>query len=154
LQKPKKEGYTLKSSEDVFESPEDKIKDIDKKIDDIFSESPMELRKTTDNFKFIEKVRKNPIKPGKYAVDVFGVEKVDLNSILMMNMWDRSILTTDAVSKLVLKMTLEQLKKYLPKKTKKGFEYWWLVILMAVGGLAILLMIVFLLPKLGNLKLF
>lgn len=144
----------MKSSEDTFDAPEDKIKDIDKQIDDIFSASPMELRKTTDNFKFIEKMRNKPIKPGKFAIDVFGVEKVDLNSILMMNMWDRSILTTDAVSKLVLKMTLEQLKKYLPRKTKKGFEFWWLVLLIGVGGMAILLMVFFLLPKLGNLKLF
>lgn len=144
----------MKNNEDTFDLPEDKMKDIDKKIDDIFSASPMELRKTTDNLKFIDKIRRKPIKPGKYAIDVFGVEKVDLNSILMMNMWDRSILTTDAVSKLVLKMTLEQLKKYLPKKSKKGFEYWWLLLLIGVGGMAIILIVVFLLPRLANIKLF
>lgn len=121
---------------------------------DIFSETPMELKKVTENLTFIEKIRKRLPKRKEAFVDVFGVEKVSLESILMMNIWDRSILTYDAVSKLVLKMTLEQLKKYVPKKTSKGFEYWWLILLIAIGGIAILLVVVFLLPRLGSMKLF
>lgn len=121
---------------------------------DIFSETPMELKKVNENLTFIEKIRKNLPKKKEVYVDVFGVEKVSLESILMLNIWDRSILTYDAVSKLVLKMTLEQLKKYIPKKTGKGFEYWWLILLIIIGGIAIALVVLFLLPRLSGIKLF
>jgi hypothetical protein len=137
-------------NEDLFP----KSDDVDKQVDDLFSETPMELKKVTENFRFLNKIEKNPVEKNKFWVNVFGADKVDLNSILMMNLFDRSILVTDAVNKLVVRMTLEQLKKYVPKKTKKGFEYWWLILLLIIGGLAVAFVIIFLLPKLMNIKIF
>lgn len=155
----------------IFDDPDDKLEDIRKTIDgyktttpedkeiqqnDIFSDTPMELKKTQENLGFINRIRENlsRVKKKNVSVVVFGVEKVNLDDILMMNIWDRSILTTDAVSRLVFKMTFEQMKKYLPKKTQKGFEYWWIIILVGIGVTAILLIMMFLLPKLQGVKLF
>jgi len=142
------DGYKDKG----FTSPQEKLDAIP--MPDIFSETPMELKKTTENLGWINNIREHLpfIKKHKFQTEVFGVEKVNLDDILMLNIWDRSILTTDAVSRLVFKMTLEQLRKYLPKKTAKGFEYWWLILLMIIGGGAILLIIIFLLPQLSGIK--
>lgn len=157
-------------TKNIFDDPDDKLEDIRRTVDgyrgkssetgghqdDIFSDTPMELKKTQENLGFINRIRENlpRVKKKNVSVDVFGVEKVNLDDILMMNIWDRSILTTDAVSRLVFKMTFEQMKKYLPKKTQKGFEYWWIIILVGIGVTAILLIMMFLLPKLQGVKLF
>jgi flagellar biosynthesis chaperone FliJ len=150
-----------------YDAIHSEFSDVEKKIDSITKKDgqyatsssdkkdiPMELKKVKDNLDFINKVNESNIKKGAVTTEVFGCETVDISSILKMNLWNRSIYTVDMLDKMIAKMTLNQLKKYLPKKGKKGFEYWWLVLLIIMGGIAITLVIVFLLPRLAGIKLF
>lgn len=148
-------GFRPSSKDDrVFSSAEDKVGAIEGQIDSILNENPSELKKVAENLTFIQDVQNNNVPKGRVVVDAFGVEKFDLADILKENIWDRSIFTTDTICRMFLNANIEQLKKYLPKKTKIGFQYWWLVILLIVGGVAVMLILFFLLPKLASIKLF
>jgi len=128
--------------------------DIGREVDDILNQNPSELKKVAENLSFIKAVQDNNVPKGKVVVDAFGAEKFDLSDILKENIWDRSIFTTDTICRMFLNANIEQLKKYLPKKTKMGFQYWWIVILMVVGVVVIMLILLFLLPRLAEIKLF
>jgi hypothetical protein len=123
-------------------------------IDSILNESPTEMKKVEENLTFIDKIMHHNVKKGKKTITVFGAEQFDLSDILKENIWDRSIFTIDTICRMFLNANIEQMKKYLPKKTAKGFEYWWLVILLIIGGVAIAIIMIFLLPQLGKIKLF
>ena len=130
---------------------ENKVAD---QIDSILNESPTEIKKIEENLTFIEKITHHNIKKGKKVITVFGAEQFDLSDILKENIWDRSIFTIDTICRMFLNANIEQMRKYLPKKTKKGFEYWWLILLLIIGGAAIILIVLFVLPNLAKIKLF
>ena len=121
---------------------------VHKEIDGILSRTPLELKKVNDNLDFVKKISDDPLPVNKYTVDVFGFETVDISAILKKNIWNRSIFTVDKLCKLFLKMDLEQKKKYLKKKRGLEFNYLWLLLLI-IGIPAVLLVIIFLLPRLG-----
>lgn len=122
--------------------------DIRDEIDSVLSRTPLELKRVTDNLKFIDEIQKNPIPSNTKTVKVFGWETIDVNAILKNNIWNRSIFTVDKLCKLFLKMDLEQKKKYLRKKRPLGFNFLWLMFLI-VGIVIFLLVVIFLLPTLG-----
>jgi hypothetical protein len=144
------------SDEDnVFPSAEEKVgNDIDSKIDNILNESPSETKKVLENLEFMDRVQKHNIPKGKKLITAFGAETFDLHDIFKDMIWDRSIFTTDAIVNMCIETNIERMKKYLPKKTKMGFQYWWLIILLAVGAIVVIILLVFLLPQLGKIKLF
>jgi len=125
---------------------EDEIHD---KVDGLLSRTPPELEQVNENLDFIRQIKENPIESGEAEIDVFGFETVDISSILKMNIWNRSIFTVDKLSKLFLKMTFEQQKKYLAKKRPLDFNWTW-ILLMLLGLVGAVLVIIFLLPRLGN----
>jgi hypothetical protein len=121
--------------------------DVHKEIDDLLNQSPIELKKVTDNLAFINKITDKPLEPGKFLVTVFGCEIVDISAILKKNIYNRSIFTVDKLCKLFLKMDLEQKKKYLRKKRPMDFNYMWLIILL-IGIPIVIIVLVLLVPKL------
>lgn len=129
----------------TFDDPHGKLKNA---VDDIFGSEPVELKKVKDNLDFIKTIKNNPVNPGIGAVKAFGVEVVDVNAILKDKIWDRSIFTVDKLCKMFLKATLEQKKKYLAKKRALEFNYVWLILLI-IGVPVALLILIFLLPRLG-----
>jgi hypothetical protein len=144
-----------KGDDSVFPSAEDKIVDgLDSRIDSILNSSPSETKRIVENLEFIEKVQKNNIPKGSKTVTAFGVETFDLHDIFKDMIWDRSIFITDAIVNMCVETSIERMKKYLPKKTKMGFQYWWLILLLAVGAVVVVLLLFFLLPQLGSIKLF
>lgn len=133
----------------VFE----KEQTVEDKVDTFFKkqeELPPELKAVTENMDFEKEVENEPIPPGVGEVKVFGCETWDINAILKGNYWRRTIYTTDKLCKLFLKADLEQKKKYLRKKNPMEFNMMWLLIL-AVGGVVAILVILFLLPRLGGI---
>lgn len=133
----------------VFE----KEQTVEDKVDTFFKkqeELPPELKAVTENMDFEKEVENEPIPPGVGEVKVFGCETWDINAILKGNYWRRTIYTTDKLCKLFLKADLEQKKKYLRKKNPIEFNMMWLLIL-AVGGVVAILVILFLLPRLGGI---
>jgi hypothetical protein len=139
----------------IFPPAEDKLQNsIDSKINDILNESPSETRRVAENLEFMAKVSKHNIPKGKKLITAFGVETFDLHDIFKDMIWDRSIFTTDAIVNMCIETNIERMKKYLPKKTKMGFQYWWLILLLGVGVVVVILLLIFLLPQLGNMKLF
>ena len=101
------------------------------------------------NLMFRNKTKEKPIKAGKYEKKIFGVEYIDLQPYLDMRMWPRSIYVTDKLIRLVAASRLEFLKRYLAKKRTMPFNMWWLLIIM-FGVAGAILLIIFLLPKLGG----
>lgn len=128
--------------------------DVTEQIDNILNESPSEIKKVKENLQFMSDVQEGNIPRGEEVVAVFGVETFDLHDIFKDNVWDRSIFTTDSIVNMCIETSIEKMKKYLPKKTKKPFEYWWLILLLIIGVGAVLVIILFLLPMLGGIKLF
>lgn len=118
--------------------------DIVRKVDE---ELTPEMKQADENIAFEKHVIEEPIPPGVGRVDAFG-ETWDINSMLKGNYWGRTIYTTDEICKMFLKWTIEKQKKYLQKRNPLGFNYAWLLLLM-IGGIAAILFIVFLLPRLG-----
>jgi len=140
-------GYSSSDASDT-----DMEKDLEK-TPDVLSQNPIELQKVTENISYLNKIKNRMIRKDVVSVEVFGVEKWDLNTILKMNIWDRGILTVHKLATLYLRAVFEQKKKYMPHPTKKPFDYWWIIIIiiMCVGALLFLLVV---LPMLGNIKLF
>jgi len=132
--------------DNIFDKDEGDIHD---KIDGLLSRTPPELQQVNENLDFIKQVKDNPVQKGEAEIEVFGFETVDISSILKMNIWNRSIFTVDKLSKLFLKMTFEQQKKYLAKKRPLDFNWTWIII-MLMGIVVAVLVMVFLLPRLGN----
>lgn len=142
-----------KTDDDSFPSANDKIKNMENTIDSILNESPSETKKVVENLEFLEKIQKHNIPKGAKTVEAFGVETFDLHDIFKDMLWDRSIFTTDAIVNMCVETSIERMKKYLPKKTKMGFQYWWLVILLIIGVVGIMLFLLLILPNLSGIKL-
>lgn len=121
---------------------------IDDKIDDILSDKPEALRKVKDNRRFKKRIRFRRVVPEHEDISVFGAKSVNINAILKDNLWDRSIFTTDKLCRMFLSATLEQLKKYERKKRTVPLNMMWIVLLM-IGVVITVLVVLFLLPRLG-----
>jgi len=126
------------------------VENLDKKIDDILNRNPSEVKKVAENLTFLDNVQKNNIPKGKKTVTAFGVETFDLHDIFKDMIWDRSIFTTDSIVNMCVETSIERMKKYLPKKTRMTFQYWWIILLIMMGVVGVFLFIVFLLPSLLN----
>lgn len=139
--------------DDEFPSATDKFNEtVDSKIDSILNDSPSETRRIVENLEFMDRVQKHNIPKGEKTVTAFGVETFDLHDIFRDMIWDRSIFATDSIVNMCIETSIERMKKYLPKKTKMGFQHWWLILLLIIGGVVIVLLLLFLLPQLGNIK--
>ena len=121
---------------------------IDEKVDTILDGKPEAQRLVRANREFIKSIKDKKISKEQENVQVFGVKSVNVNAILKDNIWNRSIFTTDKLCRLFLGMTLEQLKKYEKKKRTVPLNMLWIVLIMIVG-IAVVLVILFLLPQLG-----
>ena len=133
----------------MFNAAEDaSIAALNERIDNL-PDSPFDkevdystdMNETQDNFRFIQRLQKKPIPKGTYTKQVFGCQPFDINDILMDNIWNRSILTTDKICREFLGWNIEQMQKYQKGKRKLGFDSWWLLILLGGGGLVVLLMV-------------
>jgi len=122
-----------------------KEKEKEKKQVPVNEDLPTELQKVAQNMDFVKEVRDNPIPENKYTVNAFG-KNVDVAGILKDNIWNRSIFTTDKLSRMFLSCRLEQLKKYQAKKRSIPFNMIWLIIIL-FGVVVAVLVILFLLPR-------
>ena len=121
------------------------LKEKEKKQVPVNEDLPTELQKVAQNMDFVKEVRDNPIPENKYTVNAFG-KNVDVAGILKDNIWNRSIFTTDKLSRMFLSCRLEQLKKYQAKKRSIPFNMIWLIIIL-FGVVVAVLVILFLLPR-------
>lgn len=124
--------------------------DIHDEIDEVLKNKPESVRRIISNREFKKKIREQEITPEHEEVKVFGVKNVNLNAILKDNLWDRSIFTTDKLCRMFLSYTLEQLKKYERKKRQVPLNMLWIILIM-FGVVAVVLVVLFLLPKLGGI---
>ncbi len=122
---------------------------IEDKIDKILEGKPEALKRVRDNRMFIKTIKNQKVKKDKENVKVFGVRDVNINAILKDNIWNRSIFTTDKLCRLFLGANLEQLKKYEKKKRIMPMNFGWILLLM-VGIVIAILVLIFLLPKIGK----
>ena len=110
----------------------------------IVYQSP-ELKKVEENLKFVKKLIEQPIEKDMHAVDVFGVEVVDPRTVVYgNNIWNRSIFSVDELCDIHDSATLEQQLKYRKKKRKVESKMAWLIIVLGVAGLAIVVLVLFL----------
>ena len=119
--------------------------DIHKDIDRMIEHShPEELQKIYENREFFKQVEENPIAPDHENIKVFGVEDVNLNAIMKLNVLGRSIFTVDELCEMFLAMTIEQMIKFQKKKRGLGFDMAWLLLLIIGVPIAIVILIMFL----------
>ena len=133
-----------------FKESKTKIDAVDKAIDNLLKENPVELEKIKDNKKFFDEVKDKPIPVEVASIPVFGTS-VDLNAILKNNLWDRTAYFIDMQCDGFAHMTYEQLKKYLPKKRKMPSNIIWLLIILLLVGVGVIVLILFLGGNLGGL---
>ena len=123
-----------------FENP------LDKKNLPRFESESVNLVK--DNIRFAKKIHDKPVKQGgRYDKKIFGATTINLNHYINQRIWPRSIYVTDKLLRLNALAELKMLEKYLKKKRKIGFDNWWLIILIMCGIGGVILVIIFLLPK-------
>lgn len=127
-----------------FDDPHAKIAQrVDEKIGEgkPTSLSP-ELRKVKDNLQFIHKIAKNPIKKDVHAEKVFGAVLVDpLPVVFGDNIWNRSIFTVDELCDMYDSATLKQRLKYAHKKRSVDSKLMFILLLVGIGGFAIIIML-------------
>jgi len=121
---------------------------VEKQVDSILSNRPEALKRVRDNRRFKKRIRVRRVVPKAENITVFGVKSVNVNAILKDNLWDRSIFTTDKLSRMFLNMTYEQLKKYIVKKRAVPMGMLWILMLLFGVG-AVVLVVLFLLPSMG-----
>jgi len=138
-----------------FSDPHDKIASIiDKKDLSGVDYKPMdyspELRKVEDNLRFSDRIKKNPLKEKVHSKKVFNCITFDpAVQVFGNNVWDRSIYTTDFLIDMNLQAGLNQIQKYLKRKHKMDSKSWFLLILLGLGGMAVVFMI-FLMMSMGG----
>jgi len=118
-------------------------RDVDKLVDTLFQDDPVELHKIKDNKEFFKIVEEEPLPTEIVSIPVFGTS-VDFNAILKENLWDRTAYFVDMMCDGFAHMTVEQLKKYLAKKRKVSMNIIWLLIILAAVGVAVIVLILFL----------
>lgn len=118
---------------------------------------PPELKMVDDNLEFEKMVEEHPIPPGVGKVEVFKKEEGkdyetwDINAILKGNYWRRDVYAIDKMCKLFLKASIETQKKYFKKKNPMEFNFWWLVVLIAIGLGGFLFVMIYILPRFGGM---
>ncbi len=139
-----------------FSDPHDKIASMidEKKIGGSTEYKPMdyspELRKVEDNLRFSESLKLHPLKENTHGEKVFNCMTFDVaTQVFGNNVWDRSIYTTDFLIDMNLRAGLNQIQKYLKRKHKMDSKYWFLLILLGLGGMAVVFMI-FLMTSMGG----
>ena len=118
-------------------------KNVDKLVDTLFQDDPVELHKIKDNKDFFRRVEEEPVSTEVASIPVFGTS-VNFNAILKENLWDRTAYFVDMMCDGFAHMTSEQLKKYLAKKRKVSMNIIWLMIILAGVGVAVIVLILFL----------
>jgi len=126
-----------------FKTQNKKILDVDKAIDTLLKENPVELKKIKDNKAFLKKVAEEPLSMEAASIPVFGTS-VDFNAILKNNIWDRTAYFVDMACDGFAHMTVEQLKKYLAKKRKLPNTILWILLILMFVGVGIIVLILFL----------
>ena len=126
-----------------FKTQNKKILDVDKAIDTLLKENPVELKKIKDNKAFLKKVAEEPLSMDVASIPVFGTS-VDFNAILKNNIWDRTAYFVDMACDGFAHMTVEQLKKYLAKKRKLPNTILWILLILMFVGVGIIVLILFL----------
>ena len=122
---------------------------LNDRIDDFLHDRPEALKRVKDNRRFKKRIQSERVAPEKENIRVFGVKNVNVNAILKDNLWDRSIFTTHKLCRMFLSATLEQLKKYERKKRVVPLNMLWIVLIM-IGVVVAVLVVLFLLPRLGG----
>ena len=67
---------------------------VEDDIDQLFKDRPAELKKITDNQKFLKEIEEKPLPVDVASIPVFGTS-VNFNAILKDNIWNRSAYTVD-----------------------------------------------------------
>lgn len=121
------------------------IKSRDKEAEPV--SKSQQVQETYDNLMFRNEVRENPIAT-RINKRVMGVEVVNLNKFINLQLWKRSIYVTDKLIRLVASARLEFLKRYLSKKRHVPMNMIYILIII-FGVVIAIVVILFLLPNLG-----
>lgn len=121
----------------------------DKQVEELLKNRPEDLRKVKDNRRFVNYIRNHKVKQGSDEIKVFGVKSVNINAVLKDNIHDHTVFVMDKICRMHRNMLYEQLKKYVRKKRTTPINIYWIII-MIMGIAVALLIIVFLLPRLGT----
>jgi len=116
---------------------------VEDDIDQLFKDRPAELKKITDNQKFLKEIEEKPLPVDVASIPVFGTS-VDFNAILKDNIWNRSAYTVDMLCDMFLSMNIEKMKKYQAKKRKIPMNIIWLMIILMMVGVGVIVLILFL----------
>ena len=116
---------------------------VEDDIDQLFKDRPAELKKITDNQKFLKEIEEKPLPVDVASIPVFGTS-VDFNAILKDNIWNRSAYTVDMLCDMFLSMNIEKMKKYQAKKRKIPMSIIWLMIILMLVGVGVIVLILFL----------
>jgi hypothetical protein len=122
---------------------------IKKEIDVLLQDRPDELKRVQENRAFVENFKAEPIADSHKMVPAFGKD-VNLNAVLKLNTDKWNEFTFDNFCDMFSSWKLAQLEKYLKKKRGLDFNWMWLLILvfLGIGGLIVVMM--FVLPSIGN----
>ena len=121
---------------------------IEDTVDEILRDRPDDLRKVTDNRRFIKHIKENQVDPKVADISIFGVKSININAILKDNIQNHVIFTIDKLCRMYRSMTYEKLKKYQRKKRNVPISMIWIIIIM-FGVIMAVLIVIFLLPQLG-----
>ena len=116
---------------------------VEDDVDQLFKDRPAELKKITDNQKFLKEIEEKPLPVDVASIPVFGTS-VDFNAILKDNIWNRSAYTVDMLCDMFLHMNIEKMKKYQAKKRKIPMNIIWLMIILMLVGVGVIVLILFL----------
>jgi len=117
-------------------------RDVESEIDAVLNQDKYpEFEAIKENLDFEKTIKEDPVPQGKHIKKIFGYYKVDLADILKLNLWNRSIYSTDKISRLFLSANFEQQKKYLVKKRQVPMNFWFLIIILMAAGVGIIVLI-------------
>jgi len=123
---------------------------IGEDIDILLKDRPDELKRLQENRAFEKKFKAEAIDDNHKIVKALG-KNVNLNAVLKQNIDKRSVFTIDNLCDMFVSWRIEQLQKYQKKKRVVDFKWLWLFILIACGIGGVILIILLLLPNLGNI---
>lgn len=110
---------------------------------------PDELKRIQEARAFEKEFKAEPISDADKTVKAFGKD-VNLNAVLKQNIDKRSIFTVDNLCDMFISWRIDQLQKYQKKKRGIDFNWMWMLILifLGIGGMIVVMM--FVLPSIGN----
>lgn len=100
------------------------------------------MQKVERNLRFTQRLRGDPLKKNVHTEQIFGAIPFDpAVEVYGNNAWDRGIYVVDELCDMYVSGSLEQMKKYLKLKPKADAKLLFMILLLGLGGLAVVTML-------------